>query len=66
MMAVVANGKVSGRIVVDYHHYQCMGDEAGDVAEHLEAEGVRGLEGQWGEGGASNQNKSAQHPFVKD
>ncbi|CAE7589096.1 exg1 [Symbiodinium sp. CCMP2592] len=29
---------VSGRIVVDYHHYQCMTDEAGSVEEHLQTE----------------------------
>ena len=23
--------------MVDYHHYQCMTDEAGSVAEHLQA-----------------------------
>ncbi|CAE7891848.1 exgA [Symbiodinium sp. KB8] len=27
---------VSGRIVVDYHHYQCMTEEAGSVEEHLQ------------------------------
>lgn len=28
---------IPGNIWLDYHHYQCMGSEAGKVKEHLEA-----------------------------
>ena len=29
--------EVPGNIWLDYHHYQCMGDEAGSVPEHCQA-----------------------------